>query len=276
MSELMRNRIDVMFEHNRAQGRKSLITFVTAGDPDITTTREIVLGMIHNGADLVELGVPYSDPIAEGPVIQAANERALAKGIRLGDLFSLVGGLRGMSDDAGATGTPIVFLLYVNSIVQYGADRFFAACRKNGVDGVIVPDLPYEERGEIQADADRHGIHIISMVAPTSRERIGKLVEKASGFLYCVSSLGVTGVRSDFKTDFSGFFGAIDAANAARQTPTAIGFGISTPEQVREVKQYADGVIVGSAFVKLVANAKTPEEAVQATSALTAALREAL
>jgi len=260
-------RIAEAFEKRKKQGRKALITFVTAGDPDLAATERIVQAMIAEGADLVELGIPYSDPIAEGPVIQAANERALKHGIRMAHVFALADRVRAV------TNTPLVLLLYVNVIVQYGADRFFSDCRTSGLDGVIVPDLPYEERGEIEEDAKRHGIALIRMVSPVSDDRIRMVAKGAEGFLYCVSSLGVTGVRAQFDTDFDAFFKSIDAA---RDIPTALGFGISDGAQVRAVKRYADGVIVGSAMVRTISEAKNPEEAVARAIAFTRELRSAL
>lgn len=260
-------RIAAAFERRREKGRKTLITFVTAGDPDIGTTERLVDTMISEGADLVELGIPYSDPIAEGPVIQAANERALMHGIRMADVFSLVGRLRTRSE------VPLVLLLYVNVIVQYGADRFFGECRQVGIDGVIVPDLPYEERAEIEPDARRHGIALIRMVSPVSEERIEMIATGAEGFLYCVSSLGVTGTRSGFETDFARFFQTI---NRASRIPTALGFGISNGAQVREIRQWADGVIVGSAMVRAIAEEVTPEARLSRCAAFTRELRRAL
>ncbi len=260
-------RIGAAFARRRKEGRKALITFVTAGDPDLATTERLVQTMIAEGADLVELGIPYSDPIAEGPVIQAANERALKQGIRMGNVFALAGRVR------ATTETPLVLLLYVNVILQYGPDRFFSDCRTSGLDGVIVPDLPYEERSEIDADARRHGIALIRMVSPVSEDRIRMVANGAEGFLYCVSSLGVTGVRSQFDTDFDTFFKTIDAA---RNIPSALGFGISDGEQVRAVKRFADGVIVGSAMVRMIAEAKDEEEAVARAAAFTRELRTAL
>ncbi len=260
-------RIGAAFERRRAEGGKTLITFITAGDPDLATTERLVDAMIAEGADLVELGIPYSDPIAEGPVIQAANERALRNGIRMGHVFALAGRLRERTE------VPLVLLLYVNVIVQYGADRFFADCRASGIDGVIVPDLPYEERGEIEPDARRHGIAMIRMVSPVSEARIRMIAEGAEGFLYCVSSLGVTGTRSSFETDFDSFFRTIDAAS---RIPTALGFGISDGAQVRAVRRFADGVIVGSAMVRTIAAACGADEAVARCVAFTRELRGAL
>lgn len=263
----MSNRIDAMFRRNEAARRKALITFATAGDPDIETTARLVLAMEKAGADLVELGVPYSDPIAEGPVIQAANVRALKNDVRMDTLFAMVERLR---ED---TQTPLVFLIYLNCILQYGKLEFFKRCAKVGVDGVIVPDLPYEESPEIVYEAREYGVRLIRLVAPTSADRIAMIAKEAEGFLYCVSSLGVTGTREEFKTDFAKYFEAI---NRSRRTPTALGFGISTPEQVRELKGYADAVIVASAIVRRMAAAASADDAVHAVTEFVKELRAAL
>lgn len=261
------SRITLAFSKRRAEGKKALITFVTTGDPDIITTGRIVDAMIAEGADLIELGVPYSDPIAEGPDIQAANIRALKQGTKIADVFSLVEELRGRTE------VPIVLLLYVNVILKYGTEEFFAACSKSGIDGLIVPDLPYEERGEVKNYEKQYGVPLIRMISPVSGERIPILVEEAEGFLYCVSSLGVTGVRSTFETDFSDFFRKIDAV---RKIPTALGFGISDAEQIKALKVYADGLIVGSAMVRAIARATNVDDAVNNAIEFTKSLRMAL
>lgn len=263
----MTDRIGQMFALNKKKGRKSLITFVTAGDPDIGATKDLVIAMERAGADLVELGVPFSDPVAEGPVIQQANVRALSRGLKLEGIFQAVGELRKQ------TQIPIVFLMYINSIFHFGAERFFARCREAGVDGVIVPDLPFEEKGEVDSFAKAQGVKLISLVAPTSHDRVGMIAKQAEGFLYCVSSLGVTGERKNFDTDFEGFFRAI---RSATQVPTALGFGISTPAQAAALKKYADGIIVGSAVVRLVGAAENTQAAVTDVSAFVRSLRQAL
>jgi len=261
------DRITEAFEKRKKKYQKALITFVTAGDPDIMTTERLIYAMIEEGADLVELGIPYSDPIAEGPVIQAANERALIHGIRMTHVFSLVKRIRKRTE------VPIVLLLYVNVILQYGPDTFFSACRESGIDGVIVPDLPYEEREEIEPYAIEHGVSFIRMVSPVSEHRIRQITEGSTGFLYCVSSLGVTGTRSAFQTDFEKFFETI---NASCKIPTALGFGISNSQQVKEIKKYSDGVIVGSAMVKTISEAIDNDDAVMRASLFTRELRMAL
>ncbi len=263
----MSNRIDGMFQRKAALGQKALITFTTAGDPDIETTKRLALAMERAGADLIELGVPYSDPIAEGPVIQAANVRALKHDVRMDTLFQMVAELR------RETQIPLVYLIYLNCVLQYGKDAFFRRCREAGVDGVIVPDLPLEESAEISAEAKAHEVRLIRLVAPTSEARIAQIAAEAEGFLYCVSSLGVTGARAAFSTDFERYFAAV---NRVKRTPTALGFGISTPEQVRSLKQYADAVIVASAIVKRMAEAASPDEAVRAVEGFVGELKGAM
>lgn len=261
------NRIKERLTKVKEQNKKALITFVTAGDPDLATTIDLVLAMENSGADIIELGIPYSDPIAEGPVIQRANERALKHGIRTVNVFETVGKIREHSQ------IPLLFLLYYNCILKYGADKFFAHCKQYGVDGVIIPDLPFEQRGEIDADAKRYGIYIISLVAPTSGNRIEKIASSAEGFLYCVSSTGVTGVRNSFSTDFEQFFKTI---NRYTKIPTAIGFGISTPDHIKLLKGYSDGLIVGSAVVKETEQGTDAKNAVERVGAFVERLRKAL
>ncbi len=241
------NRIDRKFAELKAKGEKALIPFVTAGDPDLETTERLVPALFAAGADLVELGVPFSDPVAEGPVIQRASRRALDGGVTLAKIFDLIRRLRAKTDG------PLLLMLYMNSIFRPGTDLFFRRCAETGVDGVIVPDLPYEERGEIQGAAERNGVYPIRMVAPTSHDRIAKIAAGAKGFLYCVSSTGVTGTRSRFTTDFDSFFGAV---KRSAKIPCAVGFGISGPEQAKAMASYCDGVIVGSAVVKIVEREK--------------------
>lgn len=246
MTRRNENRIDRKFAQLKEQGKKALIPFVTAGDPSLEKTEELVLSMFAQGADLVELGVPFSDPIAEGPVIQEASLRALKGGVTLIGIFDLVRKLRKKTDE------PLLLMLYVNSIFRFGTERFFDLCQETGVDGVIVPDLPFEERDEILPAARARGVYNISLVAPTSHDRIQRIAEEAEGFLYCVSSTGVTGVRQSFQTDFDQFFTDVQAAAKA---PCCVGFGISSPEQARRMASYCDGVIVGSAIVQ-----RPPEE----------------
>ena len=234
----MNNRISKAFEN-----KKAFIGFLTAGDPTFDASYDNIMALINAGADLVEIGIPFSDPIAEGPVIQEADVRALKSGMTTDKAFELAEKVRANTD------IPLVFMTYLNPVFKYGYDRFFAKCAEIGVDGLICPDMPFEEKAEADAVAKKHGISVISMIAPTSEERIKQIAESAEGFLYIVSSLGVTGVRSEIKTDL----GAImDSVKKYAHVPAAIGFGISTPEQAKKMSQLADGVIVGSAIVRLV------------------------
>jgi tryptophan synthase alpha chain len=222
---------------------KAFIGFLTAGDPSIEKTEEFILSMIDAGADLIEIGIPFSDPIAEGKVIQKANIRALSVNTTLDKIFNMVKSLR------LKTQVPVVFLTYLNPVFTYGYDHFFRECSKTGVDGVIIPDLPFEEKGELMPFSEKYGIDIISLIAPTSEERIAKIASGAQGYIYCVSSMGVTGVRSEIKTDLAAILSAVKANTSI---PTAVGFGISTPQQASEICSYADGIIVGSAIVKII------------------------
>lgn len=223
---------------------KAFIAFLTAGDPSADKTVEFILEMERAGADLIEIGVPFSDPTAEGPVIQDANIRALNRGISMDDIFGIVRRVR------EKTQIPLVFLTYMNPVHHYGYEAFFAKCEETGVDGIITPELPYEEKGELKDFADRHGIDLISMIAPTSDERIQMIAKEASGFVYVVSSLGVTGVRSNITTDVETIVGKIKEVT---DVPCAVGFGISTPEQAGAMAAVSDGAIVGSAIVKIIA-----------------------
>ena len=226
---------------------KAFIPFITCGDPDLETTASIVRAMEKNGADLIELGIPFSDPTAEGPVIQEANIRALAAGTTTDKVFDMVRTLRSGDD---AVKVPMVFMTYANVVFSYGAERFISTCAEAGIDGLILPDIPYEEKGEFVEITRKYGLDLVSLIAPTSNDRIATIAGDAEGFIYVVSSLGVTGVRSKITTDIGSVCSAIRAASSV---PCAIGFGISTPEQAGAMAQYADGVIVGSAIVRLIA-----------------------
>ena len=223
---------------------KAFIPFITCGDPDLETTAEIVRAMARAGADLIELGIPFSDPTAEGPVIQAANVRALAAGTTTDKIFDLVRQLR------KDVTVPMVFMTYANVVFSYGSEKFISTCREVGIDGLILPDVPYEEKDEFDPICKRYGVDLISLVAPTSADRIAMVAAQASGFLYIVSSLGVTGVRSEITTDIGGM---VKLVRAHMDIPCAVGFGISTPEQAKKMAGLSDGAIVGSAIVKLAA-----------------------
>jgi tryptophan synthase alpha chain len=261
------NRIDEKFDKLKQEDRKALITFITAGDPDLNATKLLVKEMENKGADIIELGIPYSDPIAEGPVIQKANARALKNGIKIRDIMDAVRDMR------ESVTVPILYLLYFNCILQYGPEKFFSDCVSSGVDGVIIPDLPFEEQDEIAEAASKYNVHIITLVSPTSKDRIERISRNAKGFIYCVSSLGVTGMRSGFDTDFDEFFSNI---NKVTNIPKAIGFGISTPQHIKQLKGHCDGLIVGSAIVKQVEMSTSAEEAVCKTGAFVKELRKAM
>ena len=227
------------FDHGKA-----FITFLTCGDPDLDTTAAAVRAAVRGGADLVELGIPFSDPTAEGPVIQEANLRALTAGTTTDKIFDLVSELR------KDVTVPMVFMTYANVVFSYGAERFLDNCRRTGIDGLILPDLPYEEKDEFFPACRERDIALISLIAPTSEQRIAMIASEAEGFIYLVSSLGVTGTRSEITTDLSAVTRAI-RENAL--VPFAIGFGISTPAQARAMADLSDGAIVGSAIVKIMA-----------------------
>jgi tryptophan synthase alpha chain len=226
------------------KNKTAFIGFVTGGDPSIKKSEEFILEMIRAGADIVEIGIPFSDPIAEGPVIQEANIRALSAGATVEKLFSLVERVR------QKTKVPLVFLTYLNPVFRYGYEAFFKRSRAAGLDGIIIPDLPFEEQAEVRGSSSKYGVDLISLIAPTSEDRIKEIAKASSGFIYLVSSMGVTGVRSEIKTDLSAMIAAV---KSAADIPVAVGFGIHTPAQAAEIAKSADGVIVGSAIVKIAA-----------------------
>ena len=226
------------------ENKKAFIPFITAGDPDLETTKQLVLALEQAGADLIEIGIPFSDPVAEGPVIQEADYRALVGGVTTDMIFGMVEEIRKES------GIPLAFMTYANPIYTYGTERFMSNCKKVGIDAVIVPDIPFEERQEIKPYCDKYDITLISMIAPTSKERIRMIASQAEGFIYCVSSLGVTGVRHKIGSDVEDM---IRQVKEVKDIPCAIGFGVSTPRQARELSAISDGVIVGSAIVKIIA-----------------------
>ena len=223
---------------------KAFIPFITCGDPDLETTAKVVREAVRNGADLIELGIPFSDPTAEGPVIQEANLRALKGKVTTDKIFDLVRELR--TDVM----VPMVFMTYANVVFSYGAEKFISICNEIGIDGLILPDLPYEEKEEFLPLCHKYGVDLISLIAPTSENRIAMIAKDAEGFIYLVSSLGVTGVRSEIKTDLKSI---VDVIRANTDTPVAIGFGISTPEQASKMAGISDGAIVGSAIIKILA-----------------------
>lgn len=223
---------------------KAFIPFVTCGDPDLETTASLARAMAESGADLIELGIPFSDPTAEGPVIQGANVRALAGGVTADKIFDMVRTLR------RDVSIPMVFMTYANVVFGYGAERFISTCAEIGMDGLILPDVPFEEKVEFAPLCRRYGVELISLIAPTSAGRVEQIAKTAEGFVYCVSSLGVTGTRSEITTDIGAMVGLVRKANP--DIPCAVGFGISTPEQAAKMSALSDGAIVGSAIVRLV------------------------
>ena len=227
------------FDHGKA-----FVAFITCGDPVLETTAACVRAMAEAGADLIELGIPFSDPTAEGPVIQSANVRALSGGVTTEKIFDLVRELR-----TDVT-IPMVFMTYANVVYSYGAEKFISICRDIGIDGLILPDVPYEERDEFAPLCAQYGLDLVPLVAPTSEQRIAKIARDAQGFIYIVSSLGVTGVRSEITSDIGSVVALI---RENTDLPCAVGFGISTPEQARDMAAKSDGAIVGSAIVKLIA-----------------------
>ena len=226
---------------------KAFIPFITCGDPDLETTYRCVVEAERNGADLIELGIPFSDPTAEGPVIQEANERALKGGVTTEKVFDLVRRLR------ETVHIPMVFMTYANVVYSYGAEKFIRICSEIGIDGLILPDVPFEEKEEFLPLCGKYGLDLISMIAPTSEDRIAMIAREATGFLYIVSSLGVTGVRSEITTDLSSI---VRVVRENTDIPCAIGFGISTPEQAEKMAKLSDGAIVGSAIIRIIKDNK--------------------
>ena len=233
----MNKRITEAFAHGKA-----FIPFITCGDPSLEVTEQLVYALEEAGADLIELGIPFSDPTAEGPVIQAANVRALAGGVTTDKIFEMVEKIR------KRTAIPMVFMTYANVVFSYGTERFVKKAADIGMDGLILPDVPFEEKEEFDSVCRAHGLDLISLIAPTSHERIARIAREAEGFVYCVSSLGVTGMRSSITTDIGAM---VKLVKAEKDIPCAVGFGISTPEQAKKMADQSDGAIVGSAIVKL-------------------------
>ena len=248
------------FEHGKA-----FIPFITAGDPDIETTAAVVRAAVRAGADLVELGIPFSDPTAEGPVIQEANLRALTGGVTTDQIFDLVRDLR------RDVTVPMVYMTYANVVFSYGTERFIRTCSETGIDGIILPDVPFEEKDDFDPVCRKYGVDLISLIAPTSEDRIAMIAKEAAGFIYIVSSLGVTGVRSEIRTDIGAM---TELVRANTDIPCAVGFGISTPEQAAKMAALSDGAIVGSAIVKIIA--KYGRDAAPKVEEYVRAMKEAL
>jgi len=242
----MTNRIEVTFAGLKRRQEKGLITYITAGDPDLATTRELVLAMAEAGADMVEIGVPFSDPIADGPTIQQASQRALAAGTTPAAVLALAQSLR------CETPIPLILMTYYNPVYRYGPAAFVAAAAAAGIDGLIVPDLPVEEASVLRTACDAHNLALIPLVAPTSTPaRITAIASQARGFIYCVTVTGVTGARNRIETDLAPVVACIRRCSSL---PVALGFGIAGPEAARSLGPLADALVVGSALVNLVAN----------------------
>ena len=254
------NRIKEAFANHKA-----FIPFITCGDPDLETTRKIVIAMVENGADLIELGIPFSDPTAEGPVIQEADNRALKGGVTTAEILAFAKELR------NSISVPMVFMTYANVVFSYGAEKFLAAAKEAGISGIILPDVPFEEKEEFAAICAEYDIALISMIAPTSKQRIRMIAKEAEGFIYVVSSLGVTGVRKEITTDIGAL---IDEVRSVTDIPCAVGFGISTPEQAAKMAAVSDGAIVGSAIVRMIA--EHGRDSVQPVAAYVRAMSDAV
>lgn len=250
---------------NAFENGKAFIAFITCGDPNLETTAAVVRAAVENGADLIELGIPFSDPTAEGPVIQGANLRALNGGVTTDKIFKFVKELR------KDVKVPMVFMTYTNVVFSYGAERFISTCRDIEIDGLILPDLPFEEKEEFLPIYREYGVDLVSLIAPTSENRIAMIAKEAEGFLYIVSSLGVTGMRSEIKTDLASI---VKVVRQNTDIPCAIGFGISTPEQARKMADISDGAIVGSAIIKLLE--KYGKDAPKYVGAYVKSMKEAL
>ncbi len=247
------------------ENKKAFIPFITCGDPDLETTAKIVRAAAANGADLIELGIPFSDPTAEGPVIQGANIRALSGGVTTDKIFDLVRDLRKDVE------IPMVFMTYANVVFSYGAEVFIKTCNEIGINGIILPDLPFEEKEEFSDLCKKYDVALISLIAPTSNNRIAMIAKEAEGFLYIVSSLGVTGTRSEINTDLASI---VKVVRENTDIPCAIGFGISTPEQAHKMAAVSDGAIVGSAIIKLIE--KYGRDAAEPVGAYIKSMKEAL
>jgi len=258
------NRIDAAFRQLRKDGRKAFIAFLTAGYPDLAATEKLVLELSNRGADLIELGIPFSDPMADGPVIQESSQAALDRHVRLTDVLQLVKSLR------RRTQIPLLFMSYYNPILCMGECRFAKEAARCGLDGVIVPDLPPEEGRSLSKAARMNGIHTISFVAPTTdRKRLAFIAHAARGFIYYLSVAGVTGARRTLPADVASHVRGIQRLT---RTPVCVGFGVSTPGQVRNIQSVADGVIVGSAIIRKIKEHRQDARLVSKVGAYVASL----
>lgn len=263
----MANKIDLKFKELKHKNKKAMIPFVTSGYPDVETTKKIVIEMEKSGADLIELGIPYSDPVADGPIIQISSSGALNNGLKIKDIMNMVKEVR------KNVKIPIVYMGYFGCVFKYGLEKFIKDSKESGVDGIVIPDLPLEERERVKEIADRYEFYIIPLVAPTSEDRIGKIVNGAKGFIYCVSTNGVTGVRNIIANDVKAY---IDVVSKASNVPKCIGFGISSPEMAQKMKEYCDGVIIGSAVMKIVEEDIPKEEMIRKVGEFISQVNEVL
>lgn len=244
---------------------KAFIPFITCGYPDLETTGKVVRAAVENGADIIELGIPFSDPTAEGPVIQKANIRALEGGVTTDKIFDFVRELR------RDVKIPLVFMTYANVVFSYGTEKFIKTCSEIGIDGIIIPELPFEEKDEFEPTCDKYGVDLISLIAPTSDKRIATIAKNSKGFIYVVSSLGVTGTRSEITTDIGSI---VKVIRENTDIPCAVGFGISTPAQAQKMASLSDGAIVGSAIIKIIE--KDPENSAKAVGEYVKSMKNAL
>lgn len=261
------NRIDERFQYLREQGKKAVIPFITAGDPDLSSTIDLVINLEEAGADIIELGIPYSDPVADGVVIQASSQRALKKGAKISKIMDIVKKIRKKSS------IPLVYLVYYNSIFKYGMEKFMKQCNEVGIDGLIIPDLPIEEREEINNIANKYNVYLIPLVAPTSKERIKKITQSSKGFVYCVAVNGTTGTRNKINTNIEEY---MDVVKSYTNMPKALGFGISNAEMAKKLAPYCDGIIVGSAVIKKIAEGKNLEESLQKVKSFVGEIKSAI
>lgn len=264
----MINRIDKKFKELKTRGRRAFIAYITAGDPDLSTTGKLIRELERSGVDIIELGIPFSDPLADGPTIQDASQRAIRGGVTVAKIFKMVRKAR------LASGIPLVFMTYYNPVFKYGVDRFIRNCVASGIDGIIVPDLPYEEAVGLARSCNRGGIRLIFLVAPTSGvERIKKIVKRSKGFIYYVSLTGVTGVRKILSKEIKP---KVSLIRSMTNLPVCVGFGISNPSQAREAARISDGVIVGSAIVSVIAEMKDNKNLTAKVSGFTKVLADAI
>ncbi len=261
------NRIDKKFKDLRERDETALITFISAGVPDIETTKDIIIDMEKKGVDIVEIGIPNSRPAADGPVIAEASRRAIESGVKISKIMEMVSELR------EETEVPLVYLVYFNSVFVYGIDRFLSRCREIGIDGIIIPDLPIEERGEVLEACEENEVYLIPLVTPSSEERIEEITKNAKGFVYCVAVKGVTGTRDAINEDIEEYMNLVSKYT---ELPKAIGFGVSTPEMAKGYRDFAEGVIVGSAIVKMLLEDKKNNEIIANVGEFVSSLKRAI